>query len=120
MNEKQAKNLVESLIFSADEPLSKKNKKKILCNYGNFNFDEIIKELTDDYKNRGVNLVSIDKNFYYFRTSEEMGVFLNLQTEKIRNLSKAAMETLAIISYHQPVTRAEIEKLEVNLSLEEP
>ena len=40
-----------------------------------------------------------------------MGVFLNLQTEKIRNLSKAAMETLAIISYHQPVTRAEIEKI---------
>ena len=111
MNEKQAKNLVESLIFSADEPLSKEKIKKILCNYGNFNFDEIIKELTDDYKNRGVNLVSIDKNFYYFRTSEEMGVFLNLQNEKIRNLSKAAMETLAIISYHQPVTRAEIEKI---------
>ena len=42
MNEKQAKNLVESLIFSADEPLSKEKIKKILCNYGNFNFDELM------------------------------------------------------------------------------
>ena len=81
MNEKQAKNLVESLIFSPMNHYLKKIK-KILCNYGNFNFDEIIKELTDDYKNKGVNLVSIDKNFYCFRTSEENGCILNLQRLK--------------------------------------
>ncbi len=111
MNHKQAKNFVESLIFSANEPLSKLNINKILSNYGKFDLDQIINELENDYADRGVNLKSIDKSFYYFKTSEQLKVFLNIQTEKTKNISKAAMETLAIISYHQPVTRAEIEKI---------
>ena len=111
MNHKQAKNFVESLIFSANEPLSKLNINKILSNYGKFDLDQIINELENDYADRGVNLKSIDKSFYYFKTSEQLKVFLNIQTEKKKNISTAAMETLAIISYHQPVTRAEIEKI---------
>ena len=111
MDEKQAKNLVEALIFSAEEPLSIESIKKILSNYGSFDLEKLIDALEDDYKSRGINLHSIEKKNYYFRTSEDLRVFLNIQTKKTRNLSQAAMETLAIISYHQPVTRAEIEKI---------
>ncbi|MEL0125396.1 MAG: SMC-Scp complex subunit ScpB [Alphaproteobacteria bacterium] len=111
MDEKQAKNLVEALIFSAQEPLSIESIKKILSNYGSFDLEKLIDGIENDYKSRGINLHSIEKKNYYFRTSEDLRVFLNIQTKKTRNLSQAAMETLAIISYHQPVTRAEIEKI---------
>ena len=111
MDEKQAKNLVEALIFSAQEPLSIDSIKKILSNYGKFDLEKLIDDIGNDYKSRGINLHSIEKKNFYFRTSEDLGVFLNMQTTKSRNLSQAAMETLAIISYHQPVTRAEIEKI---------
>jgi segregation and condensation protein B len=73
--------------------------------------EKLINDLENDYKNRGINLQSIEKKNFFFKTSEDLSVYLNLQTEKTRNLSQAAMETLAIISYHQPVTRAEIEKI---------
>ena len=111
MDEKQAKNLVEALIFSAEEPLSIESIRKILLNYGKFDSEKLIDDLENDYKGRGINLYCIEKKNYYFRTSEDLRVFLNIQTKKTRNLSQAAMETLAIISYHQPVTRAEIEKI---------
>lgn len=111
MDEKQAKNLIEALIFSAEEPLSIESIRKILLTYGKFDLEKLINDLENDYKNRGINLKSIEKKNFFFKTSEDLGVYLNLQTEKTRNLSQAAMETLAIISYHQPVTRAEIEKI---------
>jgi|TARA_Y100000022_G_scaffold193493_1_gene196766 segregation and condensation protein B len=111
MDEKQAKNLIEALIFSAEEPLSIESIRKILSTYGKFDLEKLINDLENDYKNRGINLQSIEKKNFFFKTSEDLGVFLNIQTEKTRNLSQAAMETLAIISYHQPVTRAEIEKI---------
>jgi len=111
MDEKQAKNLIEALIFSAEEPLSIESIRKILLTYGKFDLEKLINDLENDYKNRGINLQSIEKKNFFFKTSEDLGVYLNIQTEKTRNLSQAAMETLAIISYHQPVTRAEIEKI---------
>ena len=111
MDEKQAKNLIEALIFSAEEPLSIESIRKILSTYGKFDLEKLVNDLANDYKNRGINLKSIEKKNFFFKTSEDLGVYLNLQTEKTRNLSQAAMETLAIISYHQPVTRAEIEKI---------
>ena len=111
MDEKQAKNLIEALIFSAEEPLSIESIRKILSTYGKFDLEKLVNDLANDYTNRGINLQSIEKKNFFFKTSEDLGVFLNIQTEKTRNLSQAAMETLAIISYHQPVTRAEIEKI---------
>ena len=110
MNKKDLKNLVESLIFSADEPLAKNDINKILSQYGTFDLDKVLNELIDDYKDRGVVLYSSDNKFY-FKTSDGLQNFLTIQTKKTKNLSNAAMETLAIISYHQPVTRAEIEKI---------
>ncbi len=110
MNFELAKNLVESLIFSAEQPLSKTEIKKILLEHGQFDIDKIIEELTNDYTKRGICLFSSD-NKYYFKTSDNLNDYLIIQTKKTKNLSNAAMETLAIISYHQPVTRAEIEKI---------
>ena len=61
-------------------------------------------------KNNGINLVCVDKK-WFFSTSKELSSYLRIETDKKRKLSQTTMETLAIISYHQPVTRAEIEKI---------
>ena len=61
MDEKQAKNLVEALIFSAEEPLSIDSIKKILSNYGKFDLEKLIDDIENDYKGRGINLHSIEK-----------------------------------------------------------
>ena len=65
MNKKDLKNLVESLIFSADEPLAKNDINKILSQYGTFDLDKVLNELIDDYKDRGVVLYSSDNKFYF-------------------------------------------------------
>ena len=70
-------------------------------------FLEIIKET---YKNRGINLVCI-KNKWSFRTAEDLSKLMSLQKSTQKKLSKATIETLAIIVYHQPVTRSEIEEI---------
>ena len=110
MDNKIAKNFIESLIFSAEEPLTKESMKKMLSYYGDFNLDLILEELKNDYKNRGVELIELERRFY-FKTADTLNDYMRIETKKTRNLSPAAMETLAIISYHQPVTRAEIEKI---------
>ena len=110
MDLKEAKCFIESLIFSSDEPLSKDSMKKVLKNYGEFNLDQILTELYLDYKERGIELIEINSR-YFFRTSTKLNKYLSIETQKKKNLSNAAVETLAIISYHQPVTRAEIEKI---------
>ncbi len=110
MNENDAKCFIESLIFSAEEPLAKDSMMKILNDYGTFDLTKILNELKNDYSERGVVLIELENKFF-FRTSSKLFNFLSIETKKTRNLSNAAMETLAIISYHQPVTRAEIEKI---------
>ena len=110
MDNKTAKKYVESLIFSALEPLSKSDIKKMLSEYGKYDLEKILEELSLDYKDRGIVLTKVDQRFY-FKTSDYLKDYLTIQTKKMKNLSSAAMETLAIISYHQPVTRAEIEKI---------
>ena len=110
MNENDAKCFIESLIFSAEEPLAKDSMKKILNDYGTFDLTKILNDLKNDYSERGVILIELENKFF-FRTSSKLFNFLSIETKKTRNLSNAAMETLAIISYHQPVTRAEIEKI---------
>ncbi len=110
MNDLEAKCFIESLIFSAEEPLTKDSMQKMLVDYGKFDLDKILRELKVDYQNRGIELIELEKRFF-FRTSKSLYDYLNIETKKTRNLSMAAMETLAIISYHQPVTRAEIEKI---------
>ena len=99
---------VEAILFAASEPLdietienriqSQTNVKKILEN---------IKEI---YKNRGINLVCI-KNKWSFRTADDLSKLMSLQKSTQKKLSKATIETLSIIVYHQPVTRSEIEEI---------
>ena len=89
----------------------------MLSEYGKYDLENI-KELSIDYKDRGIVLTNVDQRFY-FKTSDYLKDYLTIQT-KIKNLSSANMETLAIISYHQPVTRAKLRKLEVSRFLEEP
>ncbi|WP_421694946.1 SMC-Scp complex subunit ScpB [Aestuariivirga sp.] len=70
----------------------------------------LLADLKTNYANRGVNLVEVAGK-WLFRTADDLGYILRREKVEERKLSKAAMETLAIIAYHQPVTRAEIEDI---------
>ena len=99
---------VEALIFSAAEPLDvdtieSKVSKKI-------NVEKTLEKLKLIYSNRGINLVCISKK-WSFRTAENLSTLMSQQKSIQKKLSRAAIETLAIIVYHQPVTRAEIEEI---------
>ena len=110
MEYKEVKNLIEALIFCSPEPLKVNYIEKIIKKYGVFSVNKIIKEISADFANRGINLVNVEDK-WFFRTSPLLNNYLKIETEKKRKLSQPTMETLAIITYHQPVTRAEIEKI---------
>src|SRR5579875_3118559 len=86
--------LLEALLFASSEPLD----------------EATLARRQADYAARGVNLVRIGKK-WTFRTASDLGWLLTKETVETRKLSRAAIETLAIIAYHQPVTRAEIEEI---------
>ena len=99
---------VEAILFAAEEPLDTESiqsqlkvKKNLL---------KILQSLESQYMNRGINLVCIS-NKWSFRTASDLSKLMKNQTSSQRKLSKAAIETLAIIVYHQPVTRSEIEEI---------
>jgi len=99
---------IEALLFAAEEPLDIESIRVKLKT--NVNIEKILLSLETQYKNRGINLVCIGKK-WSFRTAIDLSKFMNLQTFQKKKLSKAAIETLAIIVYHQPVTRSEIEEI---------
>ena len=99
---------VEAILFSAEEPLSEENIQEKLNT--RTNISKILDSLEKQYKNRGINLICISKK-WSFRTASNLSKTMNLQTYEKKKLSKAAIETLAIIVYHQPVTRSEIEDI---------
>ena len=99
---------VEAILFAAEEPLDIESIQEKLNTKANIL--KILESLEKQYKNRGVNLVCIAKK-WSFRTASNLTKFMNLQTFTKKKLSKAAIETLAIIVYHQPVTRSEIEEI---------
>ncbi len=99
---------IEAIVFAAAEPLSvatieSKLSKKI-------NTIKILEKLQTIYSTRGINLVCIS-NKWSFRTAKNLSNLMSQQKSVEKKLSKAAIETLAIIVYHQPVTRAEIEEI---------
>ena len=102
--EKQA----EAILFAASEPLDIEKKKKRLQSTNNIN--KVLEKLKSDYSTRGVNLVCI-KDKWSFRTSKDLVNLMSLQKSTEKKLSRATLETLAIIVYHQPVTRSEIEEI---------
>ncbi len=99
---------VEAILFAADEPLDIETIEKRLQT--NTNILKILENIKIDYQNRGINLVCI-RNKWSFRTSEDLSKLMSLQKSTQKKLSKATIETLAIIVYHQPVTRSEIEEI---------
>ena len=102
--EKQA----EAILFAASEPLDVETIEKRVQSTSNIK--KVLKKLQFDYRNRGINLVCI-KEKWSFRTSSDLINLMSLQKSTEKKLSRATLETLAIIVYHQPVTRSEIEEI---------
>ena len=107
-NINEAEREVEAILFAAAEPLDvdtieEKITKKI-------NVPKTLEKLQNYYSNRGINLICIS-NKWSFRTAENLSKLMSQQKSVEKKLSKAAIETLSIIVYHQPVTRAEIEEI---------
>jgi segregation and condensation protein B len=100
--------LLEALLFASAEPLDEATLAKQLPD--GVNVREVLAQLKAEYASRGVNLVRIGKK-WTFRTADDLSWLLTRQTIETRKLSRAAVETLSIIAYHQPVTRAEIEEI---------
>ncbi len=100
--------LLEALLFAAGEPLDEATLGRKLPN--GVNVKSALAQLKDEYATRGVNLVRVGKK-WTFRTANDLSWLLTKQIVETRKLSRAAIETLAIVAYHQPVTRAEIEEI---------
>ena len=99
---------VEAILFAASEPLDIETIEKRVST--NTNIKKILTKIKNNYKSRGINLVCI-KNKWSFRTADDLSKLMALQKSTQKKLSKATVETLAIIVYHQPVTRSEIEEI---------
>lgn len=104
--------IVEALLFASAEPLSTAGLHERMAVTGHEGADvgAALMALKAHYDGRGVGLVELDGK-WAFRTASDLGEVLSMEKEVSKKLSRAAMETLAIVAYHQPVTRAEIENI---------
>jgi segregation and condensation protein B len=100
--------MVEALLFAAAEPLSETDLARRLP--ANADVLEAIRELQADYEGRGVELACVAGR-WRLQTAQDLAFLMTEEREEPKKLSKAAQETLAIVAYHQPVTRAEIEAI---------
>tara|TARA_Y100001958_G_C21205219_1_gene531379 strand:- start:884 stop:1573 length:690 start_codon:yes stop_codon:yes gene_type:complete len=99
---------VEAILFAASEPLDEETIEKRIVT--KTSVKKILEKIQANYSTRGVNLVCIRKK-WAFRTADDLSKTMALQKTTQKKLSKATIETLAIIVYHQPVTRSEIEQI---------
>ncbi|HTS92890.1 MAG TPA: SMC-Scp complex subunit ScpB [Stellaceae bacterium] len=104
----EALRLIEALIFASAAPVEEASIAERLPEEADV--ATLLAELAEHYDGRGVNLVRIAGG-WTFRTAPDLGPRLRLETTVQRRLSRAGVETLAIVAYHQPVTRAEIEEI---------
>jgi segregation and condensation protein B len=100
--------MLEALLFASAEPLSEREIAARLPE--DIDLGALLCELQASYAARGVNLRHVDGR-WAFRTAEDLAFVLRRDVVEQRKLSRAALETLAIVAYHQPVTRAEIEEI---------
>lgn len=107
-NRREKLRIIEALLFAAAEPLDEASLAKHLGAKDDVGM--LLDELQTLYAGRGVNVVRVAGK-WAFRTAEDLSFLLEHYSVEQRKLSKAALETLAIIAYHQPVTRAEIEEI---------
>ena len=104
----EALRIAEALIFASPAPVEESELAKHMVD--SIDLDEVMQELRDHYEGRGINLVRVAKK-WTFRTAADLGWLLSRETTQQKKLSRAALETLAICAYHQPVTRADIEEI---------
>ena len=100
--------ILEALLFAAEEPLDEKTLAVRLP--AGVDVRALLMQLQKEYEARGVNLVRVGGK-WSLRTASDLAWLLTRETVVTRKLSRAAIETLAIVAYHQPVTRAEIEEI---------
>jgi segregation and condensation protein B len=104
----EALRVAEALLFAASEPLEL----AVIAAHlpGEFGAEEVLRLLQQQFEGHGINLVRVaDK--WAFRTAPDLAFLLSRHVQEPKKLSRAALETLAIIAYHQPVTRVEIEEI---------
>src|SRR5439155_12256389 len=102
--------LLEALLFAVAEPIGEEDLARHLDEAADI--AGLLRELAESYAGRGVNLVQLAGG-WTFRTAPDLADKLRVERPVARKLSRAAVETLAVIAYHQPVTRAEIEQIRV-------
>ena len=100
--------LVEALLFAIAEPIGEEALAQQLGDAADVR--SLLHDLAESYAGRGVNLVRLSGG-WTFRTAPDLAASLRIERPVARKLSRAAIETLAVIAYHQPVTRAEIEQI---------
>ena len=100
--------MAEALLFASREAVAEDDMAKRLPQGADT--PALLAELEEIYRDRGVNLIRVGGK-WMFRTAPDLAFLLRVEVEEQRRLSRAAVETLAIIAYHQPVTRAEVEEI---------
>ena len=98
---------VEATLFSAEQPMTAD---AIAAHLGGASVKGALAQLQADYAERGINLVERGKH-WHFQTAPDLAHLLRREREEVRRLSRAATEVLAIVAYHEPVSRAEIESI---------
>ena len=100
--------IIEAILFASSEPVSEDDLREKITNKNNFK--EYLINIQKFYEVRGINLIKTGSK-WSFRTSSDLIDDLTIFKQQKRKLSRAALETLAIIAYHQPITRSEIENI---------
>ena len=108
LNKQNAERVIEALLFTSSEAISIKELKKNLPT--NIDIESVIEKLQKHYETRGINLKRVG-NSIVLRTAKDLDYLFVKKKVKKKSLSRAARETLAIIAYHQPVTKLEIEEI---------
>jgi len=104
----QQERMVEAILFASSNPVTIK---EIIGRLPHgCEPERALKNLKEKYKSGGVNLIKVG-DCWALRTASDLSFLMQKETVEVRKLSRAAVETLAIIAYHQPVTRAEIEEI---------
>ena len=98
---------VEATLFAAEEPMSVE---ALSAHLGGADVRDALRQLADHYAGRGIHLVERGKR-WHFQTAPDLAHLLRREREQVRRLSRAATEVLAIVAYHEPVSRAEIEAI---------
>ena len=106
----QLERAIEAALFAAEEPMSVDALAGFLGDADKSDVREALKALAETYEKRGVHLVERGKR-WHFETAPDLAHLLRKEREQVRRLSRAATEVLAIIAYHEPVSRAEIESI---------